>query len=142
MTLNERTTVIGVFLGLAAFVGYLAILISRATSDNLPLTDVAWHGPFLLSLGIGGAAYAAVYGVLAWRSRGQRVSDQRDVEIMLHGETAGAGMTGLAVLATLIMFGLQVDTFWVAHVLFVGAYLGSVISAAVTIMGYRKGIQS
>lgn len=142
MTLNERTTVIGVFLGLAAFVGYLAILISRATSDNLPLTEVAWHGPFLLSLGIGGAAYAAVYGVLAWRSRGQRVSDQRDVEIMLHGETAGAGMTGLAVLATLIMFGLQVDTFWVAHVLFVGAYLGSVISAAVTIMGYRKGIQS
>lgn len=141
MALNERTTVIGVFLGLAVFAAYLTILISRATSDNLPLTEVAWHGPFLLSLGIGGAAYAVVYGVLTWRSRGQLASDQRDAEILLRGESAGAGMTGTAVLATLIMFGLEVDTFWVAHVLFVGAYLGSVISAAVTMAGYRKGIQ-
>lgn len=142
MTLNERTTVIGVFLGLAAFVAYVAILVTRANSDALPLTEVAWHGPLLLTLILGGGVYALTYGAIAWRSRGQRTSDQRDVEIMMHGETAGASLTGLAVLATLIMLALKVDTFWVAHVLFVGAYLASVLSSVVTIAGYRKGLQS
>ncbi len=141
MTLNERTTIIGTFLGLAAFVAYVAVILTRAATDGLPFNQVAWHGPFLLTLGVGGGAYAVVTAVLAWRARGQRVSDQRDVEIMRQGETAGASITGLAVLATLIMFGFKVDTFWVAHVLFVGAYLGSLNNAAVTISGYRKGIQ-
>jgi hypothetical protein len=142
MTLNERTTIIGAVAGLIAFVTYLAVLITRAATDGLPLTEVAWHGPLLLTLLVGGGAYAVMYGVLAWRVRGQRTSDVRDREIMLYAETAGSSLTGLVVLAVLIMFGFKVDTFWIVHVLFVGSYLASVISASVTIAGYRKGIQS
>lgn len=142
MTLTERTTVIGTVLMLVVFVGYWTIVIARAVTDGLPLTDVAWQGPLLLSLVVGGGIYAITYGVLAWRERGVRSSDERDVQILRYSEATGAGLTGLAVLASLIMLALEVDTFWVAQTLFVGSFLGSLVSSATTIAAYREGLPS
>lgn len=142
MNLTERTTIIGTFVGLVVFVAYWAVVITRALTDDLPLVDVAWQGPLLWSLIIGGGLYAVIYLVLWLRARGEPATDVRDAEIRRFAESAGGGITGMGVLVALIMLALNVDTFWVANVLFTLAFLGSIISSAVTIGAYREGLPS
>ena len=141
MTFEERNTIIGTTLGLVAFLAYWAIVAVRAATDGLPFAEVAWQGPMLWTVVIGGGAYAVTYGIARWRVRGQRVSDERDVQIQLHAEAAGAGLTSLGVLIALIMLALDAQPFWVAHVLFVLAFLGSLATSGVAIAGYREGIE-
>jgi hypothetical protein len=140
MAFTERITVIGLIVGLVSFITYWGVVIWRAATDELPLTEVAWEGPMLAVLLIGGGIYGAVYGVNWARHRRERITDERDDEIQRYAETAGGGLTGLGVLAALIMLALGVDTFWVANVLFTIAFLGSLASAGVTLAAYREGV--
>ena len=142
MTVNERGTMIGLGVGLVAFIGYWVVVIYRSINDSVPFTQVAWQGPMLLAIAVGGGVYAIAYGVLYWRTRGQRRHDERDDEIHRYAETAGAGLAGMGGLIAIILLALDVDTFWPAHALFVLGYLGSLINASVTIAGYREGVQA
>ena len=142
MTVNERGTLIGTVIGLIAFVGYWVVVIYRSVTDTVPFTQVAWQGPMLLAIVMGGGLYAITVGVLYWRTRGQRRHDERDDEIQRYAETAGAGIAGMGGLIAIILLALDVDTFWPAHALFVLGYLGSLINASVTIAGYRGGVQA
>ena len=142
MSLEERNVVIGLALGVTAFIVYWAVVIARAATDGAPFTQVAWQGPMLWTLVIGGGFYALTYGVARWRLRGTRATDERDAQVLLHADSASGGLTGIAVLATLIMLTLDASPFWVAHVLFVGAFLGSVAGSGVAIAGYREGLAS
>ena len=140
MTFTERYTGIGLVIGIVTFVTYWAVVIYRAVTDELALVDVAWQGPMLWSLIIGGALYALVYLALWLRVRREPHIDARDHEIERYAETLGGGITGLAVLATLIMLTLDAPTFWTANVLFVGAFLGSLASGGATLAAYREGM--
>lgn len=142
MTLTERTTIVGTVLGLVTFLAYWTVVITRALTDDLPLQEVAWQGPMLWSLIIGGGLYAVAYLVFWLRARGEPTMDVRDAEIQRYAESVGGGLTGLGVLAALIMLALNVDTFWVANVLFTVAFLGSLVSSATTIASYREGLPS
>ncbi|WP_297081931.1 hypothetical protein [uncultured Demequina sp.] len=140
MSFEERNAVIGMVLGLVAFGAYWVIVIARAASDDLPFSEVAWQGPMLLIVAIGGGAYAIVYGTMRWRVRRQLVSDARDREILDKSDAAGAGLVSLSALIALIMLALDADAFWVAHVLFVMSFLGSMVSSAAAIAMYREGV--
>lgn len=141
MAFTERVTAMGLIVGLVAFVTYWGVVIWRAATDGLPFTDVAWQGPMLAVLLIGGGLYAAIYGVSWARHRRERLTDERDNEIQRYAETAGGGLTGIGVLAALIMLALDVDSFWVANILFAVAFMGSLASAGVTLAAYRDGVE-
>ncbi|WP_062210014.1 hypothetical protein [Demequina oxidasica] len=139
MSFEHRQQVIGLILGSLLFIAYWAVIVVRAASDDFPFAQVDWQGPMLWALIIGGATFAVTYGVSRFRARGTPISDERDTVILMHGEAAGSGIVGMTVLATLIMLALDADTFWVANVLFVGTFLGSLATSGVTIAGYRNG---
>jgi len=140
MTFTERYTWAGLVIGIVTFAAYWAVIIVRAITDGLPLVDVGWQGPMLWALILGGGLYAAVMLVLWLRVRGEAHTDARDHEIERHAATAGGGIIGLAVLATLVMLTLDAPTFWTATVLFAGSFLGSLVSTGVTLAAYRKGL--
>ena len=140
MTFTERYTAAGLAIGIVTFVAYWAVVIYRAVTDDLPLIDVAWQGPMLWSLIIGGGLYAIIFFALWLRVRREAHTDSRDQEIERYAQTAGAGITGLAVLAALIMMCLDAPTFWVANVLFVGSFLGSLASGGTTLAAYKEGM--
>ena len=140
MTFTERYTAAGLVIGVFAFMGYWTVVIFRAVTDELPLVDVAWQGPMLLVLLVGGGLYALIFLVLWLRVRKEKHTDLRDQEIERYAQTAGGGITGLAVLAALIMLALDAPTFWTANVLFVGSFLGSLASGGVTLAAYREGM--
>ncbi len=140
MSFGERNVTLGLALSVLLFTLYWAIILTRATGDSAPFTDVAWQGPLLLIIIIGGGVYAVVFAVARWRVRATRSTDERDIEILSRAESEGSVLTALAVLATLTMLALEVDTFWIAHVLFVGSFFGGIVSSAIALKGYRAGI--
>jgi hypothetical protein len=140
MTPSERTLAIGTRIGVVVFIAYWVIVGVRAATDGLPLDDVAWEGPLLLCIGLGAALYAVTAVTSRIAGRHDRAMDQRDRDIARLGGARDAELTGLAVLVTLILLALKVDTFWAANVLFTGAYLGSLSSATAQLAAYRHGI--
>lgn len=140
MSFEERTTAAGVALSLIAFVTYCTLVLVRAATDDLQFTHVSWQKPMLWTVIIGGGFYAALLGAMRWRMRGQRLTDERDTHVRMRAESTGAGLTSLAVIATLIMLATNVETFWVAHVLFVGTFLGSLAQSGTALATYREGL--
>lgn len=140
MTFTERYTWAGLVISIVTFAAYWTVVIVRAVTDGLPLVDVGWQGPMLWSLVLGGGLYGVVMLVLWLGVRGEAHTDARDHEIERHAESTGAGITGLAVLATLVLLALDAPTFWTATVLFVGAFLGALASTGVTLVAYRTGL--
>lgn len=140
MTFTERYTVAGLVIGLVTVATYVVVVVVRAVTDGLPLTEVAWQGPMLWSLIIGGGLYALIFLAFWLRVRREPHTDSRDQEIERYAQTAGAGMTGLAVLVALIMMCLDAPLFWTANVLFIGSFLGSLASGGTTLSAYREGM--
>lgn len=139
MTFTERYTWAGLILSIATFAAYWIVIVIRAASDGLPFAEVAWQGPMLWALILGGGLYALAMLVLWIRVRGEAHTDARDHEIERYAATAGNGITGVAVLATLAMLALAAPLFWTATVLFAGSFLGSVVSTGATLSAYRRG---
>lgn len=142
MEFSQRHTLVGTALSIAAMLTYLTIVVVRALTDALPLAQVAWQAPMLWCVGLGGAAYALTYGVMRAQHRGQRVADERTERIDTQAEFAASSITGLGVLAALVMLALNVDSFWVAHTLLLVSWLGSLVGAAVAIDAYRGGLDA
>ena len=140
MTFTERYTWAGLALSVVTFVTYWTIVLTRALTDDRPLVEVAWQGPMLWCLLLGGGLYGAVMLLLWLRVRGEAHTDERDHEIERHASRTGGGITGLAVLAGLIMLALDAPQFWTATVLFVGSFLGSLASIGVSLATYRTGL--
>ncbi|WP_061961218.1 hypothetical protein [Demequina flava] len=137
---EERQTAAGLAIGLVAVLAYVAVLTVRALTDDLPLTEVAWQGPMLVCVGVGGVAYALLFLALWLRQRGETLTDERDEHIRAAGEVSGASLSGLGVLAALVMLALDVDTFWIANVLLLVTFAGAVAQSATVLGAYRGGI--
>ena len=58
---------------------------------------------------------------------------------LCHINIAGGQVAVIAVLVAIILLALDAPSFWIAHVLFVGSYLGSVTGAMVSLAAYREG---
>lgn len=140
MSFEERHVWIGTGIGLSAITVYLIIIITRAQS--VPIDQVEWAMPMLATVLIAGGLYGANYVTAKVRHRGTATADARDVEIDRHGELAGKGLLSLSVTAAIVMIALDVNGFWVAHTLFGGAYLSSLIGSLAKAAAYREGLPS
>jgi hypothetical protein len=130
--------------GLAAslvwFVTYWILIIVRAVTDHVSFTNVAWQHPLLWMLAAGAAVYGAIYAYSYWSTRGAIRTDERDAEIRRRSDAAGAGFTALGAIAALVMLALGVGAFWVAHTIFVAAFLGTLASTGQTVAAYMDGL--
>jgi len=140
MSFEERHTWAGTVIGLAAIIAYVVVIAGRAR--DAALTDLAWGWPMLVTVLIAGGLYGLVYLGLRLRHRGEPIADARDIEIDRYAELAGKGLVSATVTAAIVMLALNVDTFWVAHTLFAGAYLSSLVVTLTKLAVYRSGLPS
>ncbi len=129
----------GLALSVLSMLAYLGIVLTRVFTDDVSVTKVAWQGPMLLVLIIGGTLYGIGYGVARLRHRGP-TEDARDKEIQRYGESINGGLAGLTVAVSIVMLALNVEPFWVAHNLFFGSWFASFVSSAGRVAAYREGI--
>lgn len=131
----------GLALSVVTMVAYLAIVLTRIFTDDVSVTEVAWQGPMLLIVAIGGVLFTGGYGIARLRHPGP-VEDARDKEIERYGEAINGGLVGLTVFVSIILLALNVDSFWVAHNLFLGSWFASFAGTAGRVAAYREGIPS
>ena len=131
----------GLALSVVTMLAYLTIVLTRVFTDDVSVTKVAWQGPMLLVVAIGGGLYSLGYGIARLRQRGN-VEDARDKEIERYGESINGGLVGLTVFVSIILLALNVEPFWVAHNLFLGSWFASFASTGSRVAAYREGIPS
>ena len=131
----------GLALSLVTMLTYLSIVLTRVFTDDVSVTKVAWQGPMLLVVAIGGGLFAIGYGIARLRHKGA-VEDARDKEIERYGESINGGLAGLTVAVSIVLLALNVEPFWVAHNLLLGSWFASFVSTAARAAAYREGIPS
>lgn len=141
MTFTERNVWVFAVVSLAAFLVYVAVILSRA--QDVPIEDVDYIAPMLWSIGL--AIVASIIGTIVisivWRGDGDK-KDQRDKEIDRIGEYTGQSFLVIGGLAGLILAMVEADWFWIANTLYLGFVLSAMLSSATKIGLYRRGLPS
>ena len=137
MSYEERNVWVFLVVSVLAYATYVVIVLSRAR--EVPLTEVAYVGPLLWS--IGGAIVAGIVGSiavsLANRRDGHR-SDQRDKEINRIGEYNGQAFVVIGGIAALVLALVEADWFWIANVIYLGFVLSAVLGSITKLAAYRQ----
>jgi hypothetical protein len=139
ISFTEGVQYAGLALSVVSMLAYLAIVLTRVFTDDVSVTKVAWQGPMLLVVAIGGALYGIGYSI-ARICHHRPVEDVRDKEIQRYGESINGGLVGLTVGVSIVLLALNVEPFWVAHTLFLGSGFASFVSTAGRVAAYREGI--
>lgn len=148
MTMNERGAWVSLVMFVATSVAYGAVVVPRALSE--PIEQVSWVVPMLWAIGIAivgtiaGSITAAIGSAigLALRGRDPSVeldSDVRDQEIDWLGTRATQGVTGMGLLAVLVLAMLGADVFWIGNAAFATGAVGAIVETTVKIRAYRRG---
>ena len=141
ISFTEWVLYMGLALSLMSMIAYVAIVLTRVFTDDVSVTKVAWQGPMLLVVAVGGGLYGIGYGIVRLVHKG-RVEDARDKEIERYAESINGGLVGLTVFVSILLLALEVEPFWVAHNLFLGGWFASFVSTAGRVAAYREGIPS
>jgi len=141
ISFTESVQYAGLAFGPLAILAYLGIVLTRVFTDDVSVTKVAWQGPMLLVVAIGGGLYGIGYGIARLVHKG-RVDDARDKEIERYAQSINGGLVGLTVFVSIILLALNVEPFWVANNLFLGSWFASFVSTAGRVAAYREGIPS
>jgi hypothetical protein len=139
MSFEEKGTwvqaVVGVLVPGIYFVTTLAQL--RTTA----VTDIAFQWPMLVSIGVAVALLVVAYiGIAIAAPKDADKSDQRDREINRYGEYVGGLVIYGGALVALGLALAEIEYFWIANLIYSILVLGGLVTSAVKIVAYRRGL--
>ncbi len=137
MSSEERNVWVFLVVAVLFYTAYVVVVLSRA--QGAPLTEVAYVGPLLWS--IGGAIVASIVGTIAVglvNRRDGHLKDQRDKEIARLGERTGQSFVVIGALAAMALALLEVDWFWIANVIYLCFVLSAIVSSMTKLAAYRQ----
>jgi hypothetical protein len=137
MSYEERNVWVSLVVSVLAYAVYVAVVLARAR--DTPLTEVAYAGPLLWS--IGGAIVAAIIGSIAVSLANRRdghLTDQRDKEISRLGERTGQSFVVIGALAAMVLALLEADWFWIANVVYLCFVLSAILGGVTKLAAYRR----
>lgn len=139
MVYEEKIAWAGLPVALLAFIGYLAVLLTRATTTPMPETP--YIDAMLWSIGAGVIVMIviSISAALASRREGH-VSDVRDKQITARAEFTSRGVLVAGALAALVLAMFEADTFWIAQVIYLGFFLSALLEGVTKVVLYRKGM--
>jgi hypothetical protein len=138
VSFQEKNTWAYLVIAVLGYAAYVAVVLSRL--DGGALTDVAYVGPLLAS--VGGAVAAGILAgiVLGASTRGERAArDERERQIDRLGEHVGQGFLVLGGVGGLALALAEAEHFWIANALYLGFVLSAVLSATARLVAFRRG---
>lgn len=138
MSYQEKNTWAYGVVAVLGYAAYLAVVLTRA--DGGALTDVAYAGPMLATVGAAVAAGILAGIVLGALSPDRTVRDEREREIERLGEHVGQAFLVLGGVGALLLALREADHFWIANTLYLGFVLSAVLSAAARLVAFRRGV--
>jgi hypothetical protein len=140
MSFEEKGTWVSAAVVAVIYAVYLSIILGRA--ENLPLTEVAYASTMLWTIGIAIVSSIAGHIAIAIANPSEAdKSDVRDRDIDRFGSYIGGIVLAVGML---VPFGLAMgeqDHFWIANAMYAAFVFSSLVSQAVKIIAYRRGIE-
>jgi hypothetical protein len=118
---------------------YTLTVLSR--SRGVPLVETAYIGPMIWC--IGAAIVLSIIGHILMAILWPREADKKDIrdkEIEQFGEYAGQVFLVIGGVSAMILAMIKADHFWIANAVYLCFALSSLLSSAVKIVAYRRGI--
>ena len=133
-----------VFVGVAAvsYGVYVVIIVGRA--QGTPITEVPYAWAMIGAIGV--TIVATIVGsilaaIVAYRAGERRFEpDERDASIHRYGEVIGYTAYSVGILGALLLTMAEVAHFWIGNAIYLAFVLATVISTAVKLVAYRRGI--
>jgi hypothetical protein len=139
MTFEEKFTWVYGAVAVAVFGVYFTTILWQVRTT--PVGDIAFQQPMLIAIGVTVAA-SILGAILVAISRPDEAdkADARDKEIHRFGEYFGGTVLGFAMVLPLGLTLLEADHFWIANAIVAGAVLSTLVSTAVKLVAYRRGL--
>ncbi|WP_439563633.1 hypothetical protein [Microcella sp.] len=139
MAYEEKIAWAGLIVAIVHISVYLTVLLSRAAVTPMPETP--YVDAMLWSLGAGVVAMIIV-SIIAAITTGKdgHGTDIRDKQIKARAEFTSRGVLIAAALAALVFAMLELDPFWIAHVLYLGFFFSAFLETITKIALYRGGV--
>ena len=136
MAHQEKRAWIMLVVTLVVYPAYVVIVLRGAA--GAPLADTAYASTLLWSIGIAVAANVVLdIATSMGTPRSEYKADVRDREIARIGDLTGQSLLIIGALAGMGLAMLEVDTFWIANVIYLGFVLSAVVGSATKLAGYH-----
>jgi hypothetical protein len=139
MSSEQKGVWIELVVAIATYAVYVIVALEEVGRSSWSAVN---YGPLMLwVIGASVAATVVVRTVVTTvspKDAGKR--DIRDRQIYRIGEYAGRWAVIAGALTALILALLRVDYFWIANAIYLGFFLSAVISGAVKVSSYRRGV--
>ncbi|MFC4006706.1 hypothetical protein ACFOY2_05705 [Nonomuraea purpurea] len=136
MTLEEKRAWIRLVVTVAAYSGYVVVVLGRA--GERPLAEVPYAAALLWSVGTAiVAAMVAEVIAAAVKPKASLVKDVRDREIGRLGDHVGHSFVAIGALAAMFMAMAGWERFWMANAIYLGFVLSSVLGNVTKVIAYR-----
>ena len=139
MSSEEKSAWVMLFVSLAGYATYLAVVAVQAAS--VPLMETAWITAMLWTIGggiVAGIVFTIIAGMLSPKDAGKK--DQRDREITRFGDSIGQSFVVIGGLAALILAMLEAPYFWIANAIYLAFVLSAVLGSIARVVAYRRGL--
>ena len=140
MSFEEKSNIVVLAIVGLVYGGYFVLMFGFIVPDT-SIAEINWQ-PVMLLTAIPVAVLAVVTHIpLALASPGEATAnDERDRSINVRGEALGGIVLGVGAMAGLVVTMLELDWFWIAHVLLAALVLSELAAAVRKIWLYRRGL--
>lgn len=143
MGYEERNAWVGLVVGIATMLAYVALLVTAA--DGGPVSEVDYQPLMIGTIAVAIAVVIVatigvniVSGIVTGDREFRR--DQRDKEISRFGELVGRAFLVIGALAALLMAMAEWEYFWIANALFAGFAISAAAEGIAKVIAYRRGL--
>jgi hypothetical protein len=138
MSFEEKSTWLTAVLFVAVPLVYLAIVLPQLATT--PVADIAYQVPMLVAVGVSillAIGAVILVGLTSPKDAGK--ADQRDKDVARFGEYVGGNTLGALMIVPFLLALAEVDSFWIAHSIYLGLLIAAFIGAVAKIVAYRRG---
>ena len=140
MSFDEKSTWIYAVITIVVPGVYLATLVGQL--QTTPITEIAYQGPMLATVGLGVVLAIAAHIAIAISSpKDADKRDERDTNINRYGEYIGSLVLYAGMLGALGLALAAVEHFWIANAIYSTFVLAGLTTSAVKIVAYRRGFR-
>jgi len=138
MSFQEKSTWVYAVVAVIVSGIYYATVLGHV--QNTPVTEIAYQGPMLATIGLG-IALSIIGHVAAAISSPKEAdkSDERDKNIIRFGEYVGSFALYAGALLALGLALAEFEHFWIANTIYSTFIVGALVTSAVKIVAYRRG---
>lgn len=148
MPFEEKLTWVNLTVTALVAGAYFVLMLGRV--GEVPAAEIAYQTPLLIAVGVSivltivGSILMGIGTGISLELRGRSAdeldrTDERDKSINRRGDVVGFYVVSAGAVGVMALTMLEYDHFWIANALYLSFVVGTLVSAVVKVVAYRRG---